>query len=70
MQIIGELLKEKNQLSEENELFQMVTSPRDWAKKSIWSEAINASGSGKRDVHDKRFLSILEILDKFIQDKW
>ena len=65
MQIIGELLQEKNQASEENEIFQMVTSPRDWVKKSIRSELIEALEFGKGDVHDKRFLSVLEILSNF-----
>ncbi|KAL7426507.1 hypothetical protein ACHAXH_000877, partial [Discostella pseudostelligera] len=65
MKIIGELIDEKNRLSEENELFQMVRSPRDWVKKSIRSELIEALDSAKGDVHDKRFLSVLEILSNF-----
>jgi hypothetical protein len=65
MKIIGELLAEKNRLSEENEIFQMVASPRDWVKKSIRSELIDALGSGKGDVKDKRFLSVLDILSNF-----
>ncbi len=65
MQIIGELLEEKNRLSEESEMFHMVASPRDWVKKSIRSELIDALGSGKGDVQDKRFLSVLDILSNF-----
>lgn len=65
LKIIGELLEEKNRASEENEIFQMVKSPRDWVKKSIRSELIDALESGKGNVQDKRFLSVLEILSNF-----
>ena len=65
LKVIRELLEEKNRLSDESELFQMVKSPRDWVKKSIRSELIEALDSAKGDVTDKRFLSVLEILSNF-----
>jgi hypothetical protein len=70
MKVIGELIEEKNRLSDENELFQMVKSPRDWVKKSIRSELIEALQLGKGDVHDKRFLSVLEIMSNFYKTSW
>lgn len=65
MQIIAELLEEKNRASEENEMLQMVSNPRNWVKKSIRSELIDALQSAHGDVKDKRFLSALEILSNF-----
>ncbi|KAL9185988.1 hypothetical protein ACHAXT_005226 [Thalassiosira profunda] len=62
---IHELLDEKNRASEENEMLQMLRSPRDWVKKSIRSELIDALQAVQGDVQDKRFLSSLEILSNF-----
>ncbi|KAL7537027.1 hypothetical protein ACHAXR_011885 [Thalassiosira sp. AJA248-18] len=65
LQVISELLEEKNRASEENELLEMLSSPRDWVKKSIRSELIDALQTVQGDVKDKRFLSSLEILGNF-----
>jgi len=65
MQVIQELLQEKNRASEENEMLQMIRNPRDWVKKSIRSEMIESLQAVKGDVTDKRFLSSLEILKNF-----
>lgn len=65
MQVIQELLEEKNRASEENEILQMIASPRDWIKKSIRSELIDALQAVHGDVTDKRFLSSLDILSNF-----
>ena len=65
MQVIQELLQEKNRASEENEMLQMIRNPRDWVKKSIRSELIESLQAVKGDVTDKRFLSSLEILKNF-----
>ena len=65
MQVISELLEEKNRASEENELLHMISSPRDWVKKSIRSEMIESLQRVQGDVKDKRFLSTLEILSNF-----
>ena len=65
MQIIAELLEEKNRAAEENEMLQMISNPRSWVTKSIRSELIEALQSVRGDVQDKRFLSALEILSNF-----
>lgn len=65
MRDIKELLDEKNRASEENEMLQMLASPRDWVKKSIRSELIDALQCVQGDVKDKRFLSSLDILSNF-----
>jgi hypothetical protein len=62
---IQALLEEKNRASEESELVQMIRSPREWVKKSIRSEMIEALQLVRGDVTDKRFLSSLEILGNF-----
>ena len=41
MEAIQQLLEEKNRASEENELLQMMSAPRDWVKKSIRSELVS-----------------------------
>mmetsp|Transcript_14781 Transcript_14781/g.32119 ORF Transcript_14781/g.32119 Transcript_14781/m.32119 type:complete len:1020 (-) Transcript_14781:267-3326(-) len=65
MQVIQELFEEKNRASEENEMLQMIRSPRDWVTKSIRSELVDALQMVQGDVTDKRFLSSLEILSNF-----
>jgi len=65
MQVIEEMLEEKNRISEENELFQCITSPRDWIKKTVRSEMIDSIRRVQGDVKDKAFLSSLEILKGF-----
>jgi hypothetical protein len=65
MQIIAELLEEKNRASEENELHQMISNPRNWVIKSIRSELIDALQSVHGDVQNNRFLSALEVLSNF-----
>ena len=65
MQIIAELLEEKNRAAEENEMLQMISNPRNWVTKTIRSELIDALQSVHGDVQDRRFLSALEILSNF-----
>jgi len=45
MEAIQQLLEEKNRASEENELLQMMSAPRDWVKKSIRSELVSTMRS-------------------------
>ena len=59
------LLEEKNRASDEGELLQTRHTPRDWVKKSIRSELIEALQAVQGDVTDKRFLSSLDILRNF-----
>ena len=65
MQVIYELLEEKNQAQEENEMLQMIGNPRDWVRKSIRSELVESLQAAHGDVTDKRFLISLEILSNF-----
>ena len=65
LRAIQEMLEEKNRVSEENEIYQMVASPRDWVTRTIRSELIDALQSAQGDVKDKRFLSSLEVLTRF-----
>lgn len=62
---IRDLFEEKNRVSEEKEVFQMISSPRAWITKTIRSELIEALQNVSGDVKDKRFLSSLEILARF-----
>lgn len=65
MNAIQALLEEKNRASEEKEMLQMISSPREWVKKSVRSELIDALQAVQGDVADKRFLSSLEVLGNF-----
>jgi len=62
---IRDLFEEKNRVSEEKEVFQMISSPRAWITKTIRSELIEALQNVSGDVKDKRFLSSLEVLARF-----
>jgi len=65
LRVISELLEEKNRVSEENEMLQMLANPRDWVKKSVRSELIESLQKVRGDVKDKRFLGSLDILSNF-----
>ena len=66
LQAIKEIIDEKNQLSEEQEIFQMsFKNPRDWVTKTIRSELVDALQAVQGDVTTKRFTSSLEVLSRF-----
>jgi len=65
LQVIQQLLEEKNRASEENELVQMIRSPRDWVRKTVRSELIETLQAVQGNVKDQRFLSSLDVLGNF-----
>ncbi|KAL7545434.1 hypothetical protein ACHAWF_008780 [Thalassiosira exigua] len=62
---VRRLLEEKDRAHEESELLQMLRSPREFVKKSVRSELIDALTESEGDVTDARFLSCLDILANF-----
>jgi hypothetical protein len=65
LRAIQEMIQEKNNASEEGEIYTMSSNPRNWVTKTIRSELIDALQSVQGDITDKRFLSSLEVLSRF-----
>jgi hypothetical protein len=65
MNAIKELFEEKNNVEDEQDIYHMISSPRQWVTRTLRSELIDALQSSQGDTNDKRFLSSLEILTRF-----
>ena len=65
MNAIKELFEEKNNVQDEQDIYHMISSPRQWVTRTLRSELIDALQSSQGDTKDKRFLSSLEILSRF-----
>ena len=65
MQSIHDMLEDRNQRHDENELLGVVSNPRDWVKKTIRSEMMAGLEEAQGDVSDKRFKASLEVLQGF-----
>jgi hypothetical protein len=65
MNAIKELFEEKNNVQDEHDIYDMISSPRRWVTRTLRSELIDALQSSQGDTKDKRFLSSLEILSRF-----
>jgi hypothetical protein len=67
MNAIKELFEEKNNAQDESEIYQMIASPREFVTRTLRSELIDALQSSQGDTNDKRFLSSLEVLNRFFK---
>mmetsp|Transcript_18726 Transcript_18726/g.43864 ORF Transcript_18726/g.43864 Transcript_18726/m.43864 type:complete len:766 (-) Transcript_18726:1351-3648(-) len=65
MQSIHDMLDERNQRDDENELLGVISNPRDWVKKTIRSEMMAGLEEAQGDVCDQRFNASLEVLLRF-----
>ena len=65
LKAIGQLIEEKNNVEDEQEIYHMISSPRQWVTRTLRSELVDALQSSQGDTKDKRFLSSLEILNRF-----